>query len=264
MISEEKAKSIKENLQIIKNINIYNKINKIFRFKQNYNSIIPFHIYQTWHTKNLPKKMQENIDNLKKQHYKFIFHLYDDEDCREFIKNNFDITVLNTYDKLKPGAYKADLWRYCILYMNGGIYLDIKFKCINNFRFLSLTEKEYFVRDREFAGGTYNGLMCCLSKNIILLNCINQIVKNVTNNYYGDTPLDVTGPNLLGNYSSNTEKQNMELFFYSTDIPKYDKKFIVFNNILILTYYDEYEEERLIFQKNDHYNKLWNNKDIYN
>jgi mannosyltransferase OCH1-like enzyme len=97
--------------------------------KMKENAVIPLNIYQTWHTKNLPTKMQENVNCLKRQNPEFKYYLYDDYDCREFIKKNFDKDVLNAFDTLIPGAYKADLWRYCILYKNGGIYLDINFKC---------------------------------------------------------------------------------------------------------------------------------------
>ena len=33
--------------------------------------------------------------------------------------------VRAAYDSLNPLAYKADLARYCILYKNGGWYLDV-------------------------------------------------------------------------------------------------------------------------------------------
>ena len=32
------------------------------------------------------------------------------------------------YEKLRHGAHKADLFRYCCLYKLGGVYLDIKMK----------------------------------------------------------------------------------------------------------------------------------------
>ena len=44
--------------------------------------------------------------------------------CREFLLANFDARVLAAYDKLVPGAYKADLFRYCAVYELGGLYLD--------------------------------------------------------------------------------------------------------------------------------------------
>ena len=103
--------------------------NNIYNMPRNkiYNSIIPLSIYQTWFTKNLPSKMKERVNILKLQNPEFNHYLYDDDDCYEFIKNNFSKDVLNAYDSLIPGAYKADLWRLCILYINGGIYLDMKF-----------------------------------------------------------------------------------------------------------------------------------------
>ena len=45
--------------------------------------------------------------------------------CREFIKVNFNPLVLKAYDTLIPTAYKADLFRLCVLYINGGIYGDL-------------------------------------------------------------------------------------------------------------------------------------------
>ena len=35
-------------------------------------------------------------------------------------------------------------------------------------------------------------------KNALLLKCIDQIVLNVSNNYYGENPLCITGPALVG------------------------------------------------------------------
>ena len=37
----------------------------------------------------------------------FHFHVFDDRDCREFIRTNFDARTLLAYDRLIPGAYKA-------------------------------------------------------------------------------------------------------------------------------------------------------------
>ena len=43
----------------------------------------------------------------------------------DFLKKYFNKKVLDKFNNL-TGAHKADLWRYCILFLNGGIYLDIK------------------------------------------------------------------------------------------------------------------------------------------
>ena len=58
------------------------------------NKIIPLHVYQTWYTKNLPPKMHARREILKNCNPEFTFHVYDDNDCAEFIKKHFTSQVL--------------------------------------------------------------------------------------------------------------------------------------------------------------------------
>ena len=114
---------------------------------------IPLHIYQTWHTKHLSKKMKNCVEKLKKDNPEFEHHFYDIHECRTFIKENFDKEVLDAYDKLKPLAFKADLWRYCVLYKNGGVYLDIKYQCENGFKLINIVNSKLLVK--EFWNGKF-------------------------------------------------------------------------------------------------------------
>jgi hypothetical protein len=231
-------------------------------FKQSYNPIIPLKIFQTWHTKNLPPKMKECVELLKQQNPKFEHYLFDDDDCREFIKDNFSSHVLEAYDSLIPGAYKADLWRYCVLYVNGGIYMDIKFSCVNGFKLIELTEKNHFVKDRPLLLSIYNALIACEKNHPFLLMSINQIVKNVKNKYYGNCPLYPTGPIMLGNLIlTNKLKLNIDLFHYENG------GYIIYKNrFVISTEYPEYNLERKSSYDSintKRYCLLWNEKKIY-
>jgi mannosyltransferase OCH1-like enzyme len=243
--------------------NIYNKIDKPFVIKDNYDSIIPLNLFACWHTKDLPPLMKQNYEKLKSDNPEFNHYLYDENECIEFIKQNFDENVLNAYNSLVPLAYKADLWRYCVLYINGGVYLDIKFKCVNSFKLISLTEKEHFVRDRP-EDCILNGLIVALPKNEILLKCINQIVVNVKNRYYGKNCLHPTGPGLLGRFLSADKRNNLELYFTSI-IQEHilSSAFIVYKDSKILDYYPKYREEQSKNQKNKPYYILWDEKNIY-
>lgn len=257
--------------------------------------VIPLHIYQTWHTKKLPPKMRECVEKLKKDNPEFEHHLYDDKMCRMYIKQNYSEDVLNAFDKLVPGAYKADLWRYCILYKEGGIYLDIKFKCARNFKLIELTQKEHFVLDRPFAKiinvaeelniinnlnyysniflnidtnfwqnrnlGIYNAVMVCKPKNPYLLECINKIVKNTKTNYYGYNPLYVTGPGLLGDiYFKNNFNKIQEFDLFNS----LSGNCILNRKRVILKHYNEYRIEQNINSKTPYYHEAWKNKKIYN
>jgi mannosyltransferase OCH1-like enzyme len=259
-IEEEKKKLIEEN----KIITHYNSLNTTFQLKSHYNSIIPLHLYTCWHDKNLPPLMQENYNYLVESNPKIRFHLYDEDECRQFIKENFEQDVLDAYNNLIPCSYKSDLWRFCILYINGGIYMDIKYRCVNNFKFISLTEEEHFVRDRP-ENCIYTALIVTLPKNEIMKKCIYQIVENVKNKYYGINPLDPTGPGLLGSYFTTSERVNLDMYHEGSVVEnKLNKYYIVKNGKIILINYSGYREEQKDVQKNKYYANLWKEKNIYN
>jgi mannosyltransferase OCH1-like enzyme len=206
--------------------------------------------------------MKINHDLLIEENPEFTHHLYDETDCRNFIEANFDSSVLNAYNTLIPDSYKADLWRYCVLYINGGIYMDIKYQCVNNFKLISLTDKEYFVRDRP-TQTVYTALIVAQPRNPILLQCINQIVENVNNKYYGLNALYPTGPGLLGSLFTLPEIQNMEIYFADTKFEKYSLDYMVYQNTIILKYYDSYRLEQSKFHNTKHYDILWKESNIY-
>jgi mannosyltransferase OCH1-like enzyme len=234
---------------------------EFYPMKKIYNVKIPLNIYQTWHTKDLPPVMKQITNFIKSNNPIFNYQLSDDNDCREFIKINFDKDVLNAYDLLVPGAYKADLWRYCILYKNGGIYLDIKYVPVNYFKFINLTESEHFVLDMD-KNGIYNALMVCLPGNIILKKAIDQIIENVKNNYYGSSCLEPTGPLLLAKFFDGNQKKSLKLQHNASNNNK--NRVIYFNNYLIFKQYNgyfyEYNKSAIV----PHYSHLWEKRQLYN
>jgi mannosyltransferase OCH1-like enzyme len=236
------------------------------RYFEYFEDTIPKQVFLTWQTKNLPPKMAESVKKLKGENPEFEYYLYDDIDRRNFIVKNFETNVVTAYDALIPGAYQADLWRYCILYKLGGIYLDIKFYTVNGFKLLSLTDKEYFIRDIEPSGsGVINGLIVSKPGNQKLLNCINEIVNNVKNKYYGNSPLEPTGPLLLVKQFNENELNKFENIGISEDkCPT--KTCINKDGIPIFAIYDGYlEEKNQFFSKNatKDYGALWVDKRVY-
>lgn len=240
--------------------------------QQSTDHVIPLHIYQTYWTKSLPPNMNNCVETLKKQNPEFVHHLYDDNDCRQFIKNNYNDVILNAYNALVPGAYKADLWRYCVLYKKGGVYIDIKFKCADGVKLINMVDKEYFVEDLISEGemiGVYNGCMICKKGNKNLLQAINQIVENIENNYYGENALAPTGPVLLGKIVTYDEFKNIQLRFVS-DLVNYGKlneSHYIINkttNQKLFVMYPEYRKDQNDYKESHpHYGKLWYSKQIY-
>ena len=78
-------------------------------------------IYMTY-KKDVPNKVFDRwIQSNPK--YKIDFSL--DEDCINFLKIHFNDHIVNLFKSIEKGMYKADLWRLCKLYINGGVYADV-------------------------------------------------------------------------------------------------------------------------------------------
>lgn len=232
-----------------------------YPMKTIYNIIIPTNIFQTWHSKILPPLMARSIFTIKKLNPRFNYFLFDDNDCRKFIKTYFKSDVLDAYDRLIPGAYKADLWRYCVLFIKGGIYLDIKYTPLNGFKFINLTERQHLVYDINGVD-IYNALMVCLPGNKLLKNAIDAIVLNVKNKFYGDSSLEPTGPKLLSKLITTDDKPVVDLYHKELN-GNNNHKIIYFNDIPILKSYNGHTGEILKHSKKKHYSELWNSHCIY-
>jgi mannosyltransferase OCH1-like enzyme len=241
--------------------------------KTHYSPVIPLTIYQTWYTKDLPPSMQKNVDKLKTQNLEFSYQLYDDNDSREFIRINFSPDVLHAYDMLIPGAYKADLWRYCVLYKNGGMYMDIKVSCINGFKLIELCESEHYALDREGHNSfntqipIYNALMVCKKNNPFLLEAIYKIVKNVQIKYRGFNPLYPTGPGMLSEVIQEIKMKGVNPNLNTDIYHYYDGTGLVYRDrfIISLTYpgyrNDQSELNKKINKKT--YTNHWLQNNIY-
>jgi len=143
--------------------------------------------------------------------------------------------------------------------------MDIKYRCVNNFKFIALTEEEHFVRDMG-EKGVYTALIVTLPKNEIMRKCIYQIVENVKNKFYGDSDLSPTGPGLLASCFKNegNERDALQMYHDSSVLEnKLNEFYIVKNDRIILKFYNGYRDEQSKFQKKKHYSILWGEKNIY-
>jgi len=227
---------------------------------------IPNNVYLTWSSLNVPKNMYSTVLNNINNNPEFNFYIYDDNACINFINKYFDSNVLNVYNNLKPGAYKADLFRYCVLYIYGGVYMDIKFILHKKLKYLIKKYNYIFVSDlqteKTCKGGCFNGFIISPKNNNVFIDCINQIVTNYNNNYYGLNSLYPTGPCLLGNIiQTKYPIINYKLYvvFKPDGYTLNDEE----NNIII-SQYPEYRSDLYYFSKTKHYGELWDNNNIYN
>ena len=231
---------------------------------------VPRILYHSWHSNKVPAKMAENIRSLLKSNAEFDYYLYSDEKSLQYIKDNFDESVISAFETLKPGAYKSDLWRYCILYKTGGVYMDIKYNTVEPLISLLKRTPTIYVRDRDFFGElkcVYNGVMAAPPGNKIFKYCIDDVVNNCKMKLYKANSVDVTGPCVLGRMLTQYEPLTMKAIKYSYDVNYVDNNqidLIKYDEKVVMKSYPEYRHEQKQFQKTLPYTTMWMNKDIYN
>jgi mannosyltransferase OCH1-like enzyme/glycosyltransferase involved in cell wall biosynthesis len=226
-------------------------------------SDIPLKIWQTWITKELPPNMLECVEKLKNQHPNFEHNVYSDVDCYNFIKEFFPHEVLLAYTTIIPGAYKSDLWRLCILYIYGGVYMDIKLQFCNGYSLNDFINNELYIYDGEDLQdlAVYNAFIISKKHNKLLLKCILHIVLNVIKNYYGTHPYITTGTVLLGKILKSSNK-NYD--FYLTHYGPKSQETIKLNKNkdIVLDHYSAYRIEQHNCGK-QYYSELWKDKKIF-
>lgn len=232
-------------------------------------------IFGYWNDKLLPDFIKNSMEQTLKNNPDLEYDVFDNEQARSFLSEHFEPKVIKAFDKLIPWSFKSDLLRFALLYIYGGVWLDLKL-------ILNPIDKEFFLRDYNFAIAMkkVKWLDCPKAetsflyfrepKNERLLMAIEKIVENCETNSYGPNPLMVTGPGLLGFCLKDlsptmkfyaewklqkkyTREEKIRYFKY-TDLKT---KTVYIDNCLV----DYYANEN---RKHQNYCNMWKRKKIYN
>ena len=229
-----------------------NSVKVIEKIPRQYQKI-PKKIVQTYATRTPQSVLHYNaVMTWIEMNPDYEYYFYEDKKSREFIKIHFDSNVLKAYDRLIPKAFKADLFRYCWIYIHGGCYLDHKFICkIPISDYLHSKDHNVYCLDR-FGLGTYNGIVISEPQANYIFEAIQAVVTNVENNYYGKCPLYTTGP---GFFQQFTHNQNIAL--------RHAEKGGVFygNQLVISTEYDGYYNNQKL--RKESYQDIWYKRIVF-
>jgi Glycosyltransferase sugar-binding region containing DXD motif len=96
------------------------------RYEREPDRRIPRIVHQTWYEPLEPLKypnMSRMVESFRQSGWEYRF--YNDDQAAAFLSHHFPPAVLQAYQVLQPGAFKADLFRYCVLLIYGGVYADV-------------------------------------------------------------------------------------------------------------------------------------------
>jgi mannosyltransferase OCH1-like enzyme len=190
-----------------------------------------------------------------------LYNFYSDARSIEYFKQK-DNRLISYFNKLKPGAYKSDLFRAIYLYYEGGLYLDCKFVAIQPMNKLMSQFNEFYCLDAHVTG-VYNAIMYTnKNKSNYLKTYINLMLENIKNNDYTLDPLSITGPNLLGKVILNKDikiyySKITNIYGYICDMNTDIKYFS--NNYSPQDYYHGKDK----YYNTTHYGILWKKRNVF-
>jgi mannosyltransferase OCH1-like enzyme len=259
---------------------------------------IPKIIFKTsWQKRNeLPEAIHDVLKTTIILNPEYQLYYFDNDEVGEFMKA-YSERAYNAYKKLKPGAYKADLFRYCVLKKYGGCYSDIGHMMHVSFDTICENNKLILVKDRlinkndkhtKFDTGIHNALMCAVPHHPYMIKLVEACIKNIESEYYGYSGLCITGPILAGTVFYKLYDTNNEIYDFKNETEEVNAEMFnkhikvgTRNNIKILQFSMEYIldiNNKIILQRKfkDYYNIMyhnhnrthygddWRNKNVYN
>ena len=96
---------------------------------------IPKIIHQTYSSSSLPPLFKQCQTAIKKIYSEYTYTFHSDNDIENFMTKHFPEFKKNVFDKLPVKIMKIDVFRYCLMYVFGGIYSDMDYQVLNKFNF---------------------------------------------------------------------------------------------------------------------------------
>jgi hypothetical protein len=242
---------------------------------------IPKIVFQTMETNLTLLNIKSCITQIKTLNPDYKYYYFNSRDCREFIRKEFP-EVLEHYDMLLPGAYKADLWRYCILYKYGGFYLDIRMYPYLSFDSIITKDTEFMSCIDITQNMLYQAILGVEPKSKYMRHAIDECVKNIRDRSIVESDLAVTGPRVMGialnralnrdidqDFTNLNDKRIVLLQWNSLKAPKYlldDKNIFCCHKYTKLLLDSELDEETnywLMLTGKEHYSILFRNNKVF-
>jgi mannosyltransferase OCH1-like enzyme len=150
---------------------------------------IPRKIWQTHKRNDIPESSYQGITKMIKLNKGYQYNFYDDKDMLNYMETNFDKNVVLAYNKIKPGAGKADIWRLAVILKEGGIYMDVDKIPHDNTKSFDeiLDEEDEFVQGTNWhIWGTNapstNATLCARPNHPVIKMAFNTVIDAVNNN----------------------------------------------------------------------------------
>tara|TARA_B100000963_G_scaffold334807_1_gene328340 strand:+ start:205 stop:999 length:795 start_codon:yes stop_codon:yes gene_type:complete len=239
---------------------------------------IPKIIFRTgkWKLENIPDVVMDIYEKCMETNPNHDFVYFDDDNCVTFIKE-FYPEYLPHYEKLIPTAYKADLFRYLLLYKYGGCYGDMTQEIYVPYDEICEDFDRVLCRDSlSDKLGLYNALMCVKPLDSVVYQVLEIVKKNIEEENYTKSTLGITGPLALGqaftmvfrdstNGSSIKLKSNNDSLILNFRLDGEGEKKIFDERKTKIVGNPKIDNHQILLydENNKHYDFLWKNRKVF-
>lgn len=161
-------------------------------------SRLPKILALTFHTRRVEKQLYSLYTDLVNKNPSFRVYFFDDHHCVQFLQRYFPSIVLESFSMLKPGAFRADLFRYCFLYVYGGFYIDVNKQLLRPLDDCIPTDTDMvLIRDIN-QNDIFQAFLGCRPHSLFMKKCIDTCVNIIQQRDKTDDSLSITGPKMMG------------------------------------------------------------------
>lgn len=170
----------------------------------------PIHKQASYEIRKLLKNIRKISDLI---HCASLYFIIEDEACDREVENSGIEGFADAYNSLIPGAYKADLMRYYLLYKYGGIYLDNK-SCLRQ----STDSRPFddilgnFIHPSDafvsYRGNAEIAFMASRRGSPVMYKALITSINNIRERFYGKNSLSITG-NFMFNNILKGDQENL-------------------------------------------------------
>jgi Glycosyltransferase sugar-binding region containing DXD motif len=161
---------------------------------------IPKIIFQTCSSERLAEPlMRLAIQSITLKNPEYDYRYSTDAQCSQFLSDNFPPDVHRAWSMFAAGAFKADLWRYCILWKFGGVYIDCKMISRLSLSNIILPDTEMVLVQDVSDDRIYQAFIAFMPGSELMRIAFERVVENAIQKNYGDDCLSISGPSMLGN-----------------------------------------------------------------
>lgn len=159
-----------------------------------------------------PQKYSDSVKSIIEKHPDFEIKVWNYYSVRDLIKESFDKSTLSSFDSFKKIISKCDFARMCVVYVFGGVYVDLDFYFRDTISTLFGDNKILLWREpNEHQYNFYtqplisNGIFASEKENRFIYGWIEQM-KNNSSLLLRDNVLISTGPQGLGKFYTSMSR----------------------------------------------------------